>query len=309
MPNTAFSPVSVYGAGITHLFQIGLVMCYCILALVAVLVITATIKYRYRPGNEHAPQIHGNKWAERTWTVIPLLLLASMFSLTAITTKSSDPYVPRTHPDLIVIGHQWWWEFRYPNSGAVTSYEVHMPVGSRMATRIESDDVIHDFSVMQFGRKMDAIPGYPNYMWIDPANVGTYPGFCNEYCGDEHAWMQFRVIVQRRNDFEAWERHEASPAAMPVTDQEKYGARLFQQDSCASCHQIRGTDAKADVGPDLTHLAERKAIGSGVLTNTSEHLFAWLKNPQTIKPGVHMPDMQLNDTDTHALVAYLESLK
>jgi cytochrome c oxidase subunit 2 len=308
MHNTPFNPVSADGAGIAHLFTIGLVMCYCILALVTGLVAYACFKFRARPGRVPR-QVFGHTWAERSWTVLPLLLLASMFGLTIVTVDDTDPPPPRNNPDLIVIGHQWWWEFRYPHSGAVTAYELHLPVNRRFVTRIQAADVIHDFSVMQLGRKMDAIPGYWNYMWLGADRIGTYPGFCNEFCGAEHAWMQFKVVVQNSSDYTAWLKQEAAPAATPVTDQEKRGLQLFQQKSCSNCHTIRGTNAKADIGPDLTHIGSRSAIGSGVLRNTTHNLLLWLKNPQDIKPGVHMPNMQLNDPDAQALVAYLESLK
>lgn len=309
MLNTPFSPISMHGAGIAHLFRIGLVMCYCILGLIIGLVAYACVRFRERPGRGQPRQIFGLTWAERTWTLIPLLLLASMFGLTAVTMSDTDPQVPPSNPDLVIVGHQWWWEFRYPHSGAVTSYELHVPAGKNLAARIQAADVIHDFSVMQLGRKMDAIPGYWNYLWIDADKPGTYPGFCNEFCGAEHAWMTFKLVVQDPGAFAAWEQHEAQPAPAPATTEQKRGEQLFQQETCSNCHTIRGTRADGRIGPDLTHLAARSALGSGVLPNTRDNLFRWLKSTQSIKPGVHMPNMQLNDPDAEALVAYLESLK
>jgi cytochrome c oxidase subunit 2 len=231
-----------------------------------------------------------------------------MFVLTVMTVRDTDPVVPRD-TELVAVGHQWWWEFRYPHSHVVTAYELHLPAGRNLSTRLQSSDVIHDFAVMQFGRKMDAIPGYWNYFWVGADRTGVFQGFCHEYCGAEHSWMLFKAIVQTPAEYDAWLRHQALPAASASTDQEQRGQELFQQKTCSNCHTIRGTLANGDIGPDLTHLASRAQLGSGIVDNTPRNLFNWLKNPQAIKPLVHMPNMQLSDSDVHALASYLENLK
>ena len=208
------------------------------------------------------------------------------------------------------MAHQWWWEAKYA-SGAVTANEIHIPVGQRVALRLESADVIHDFWVPELGRKMDIIPGRPSTMWIEADSAGTYEGACAEYCGVQHAWMRILVIAQSPEDFAAWERHELekAPAPAPADADATRGASLFASMTCVSCHAIDGTTATARYAPDLTHVAERRTLGAGVLVNTAANLGRWLKNPQDIKDGCHMPNAQLSDAQVQGLVAYFETLR
>jgi cytochrome c oxidase subunit 2 len=214
---------------------------------------------------------------------------------------------PDTSPDLVVIGHQWWWEARYP-SGAVTANEIHIPVGKDLVVRIESNDVIHDFWAPELGRKIDATPGHPVSIRIQADTPGVYYGACAEYCGAEHAWMRFEVIADPPAEFEAWLVRQLAPGSTPTSEAAARGARLFNDRTCVQCHAVRGTGPLARVAPDLTHLASRTTLGAGVLTNTPDHLAAWLKDPQSIKPGCHMPSLRLEDGDAKDLAAYLGGL-
>jgi cytochrome c oxidase subunit 2 len=146
-------------------------------------------------------------------------------------------------------------------------------------------------------------------MFMQADQVGTYSGTCAEYCGAEHAWMRIRVLVQSPNDFNSWLQAQSQVPALPTTGDAAKGAQLFQQLTCASCHAIAGTAAQTNIGPDLSHFASRQTIGAGVLDNNAGNLADWIDNPQTIKPGVLMPNLQLTSQQVRELVAYLETLK
>jgi cytochrome c oxidase subunit 2 len=297
--SSPFNPVSPEAQAISNLFIFILVVAALILALVTFLVLFAAFRYRSRPGEaEGEPrQIFGSRRLEISWTVAPALLLIIVFILTIRTMRAADPPIPpNPQPDLVVIAHQWWWELHYPKSGVVTANEVHIPVGQRLLVRVESADVIHDFWVPQLARKIDAIPGYPNHIWLEADTPGTYLGTCAEYCGAEHAWMRIRVIAQPQADFDAWQQQQLQAAPVPTTGEAAQGARLYN-------HVIQ------PVGPNLTHVASRETLGAGILDNTPANLAKWLTNPQAVKPGVHMPNLHLTDAEVNALVAYLESQK
>ena len=211
--------------------------------------------------------------------------------------------------DVVVVGHQWWWEVRYPGSAAVTANEIHIPIGRRLRVRLDSADVIHSFWVPQLGPKMDMIRGHPNFVWLGADRAGTYEGACSEFCGDQHAWMRFIVVAEPESRFKEWVEHQASPAANPVNEVAQSGKNFFFAQTCANCHAIRKTTFAATAGPDLTHLASRRQLAAGLLDNTPENLARWLKNPQRIKPGCQMPNFSLNDDQINQLGSYLEELR
>ncbi len=167
-------------------------------------------RFRARASDDGEPrQIYGNKALEWTWTFIPLGIVTL---LTVLMTRSmlethSEPAQDR-RPDIVVTGHQWWWEVRYP-SGVVTANEVHVPVGVRSLVRLDAADVIHDFWVPELGPKEDMVPGQHNFVWLEPEQPGVYTGACAEFCGNEHGWMRIRVIAQTPQDFDAWQKAEA----------------------------------------------------------------------------------------------------
>src|SRR5262249_51782239 len=138
-----------------------------------------------------------------------------LFTLTARTMSVSDPPAAPA-PDLIVTGHQWWWEARYPKSGAVVANEIHIPVGHALSIQLDSSDVLHEFWVPELARKITAIPGHPNHIWIEADTPGTYLGICSEFCGTQHAWMHFLVVVESPEEFTAWEAAQLQPAPKPA---------------------------------------------------------------------------------------------
>ena len=306
-----FQPDSPQAAAISNLFIVTLIIAGIVFAIVLVFTIVAIVRFRSRPDMEEPRQIFGNKKLEIGWTVAPALLLLGLFIYTAKTMQVSDQPVPSDQQgkDLVVVGHQWWWEVRYPQYGVVTANEVHMPVGQKLSGLFESADVIHDFWVPQLGRKIDLVPGHPNNLYLQLDTPGTYLGTCAEFCGAQHAWMRIRVIAQTQEDFAAWIKSQQQIPQTPTSGPAAEGAQLFQQIACQSCHTIAGTDAKGTVGPDLTHLASRETLGAGVLDNNPGNLTAWVNNPQNIKPGVNMPSLGLTNQQLQAIVAYLETLK
>ncbi|HTX89162.1 MAG TPA: c-type cytochrome, partial [Bacteroidales bacterium] len=202
-----------------------------------------------------------------------------------------------------------WWDLRYLRDQVVTANELHIPVGRQLLLQIESADVIHDWWVPELGRKMDAIPGKSNFLWIEADRPGTFAGSCNEYCGGEHAWMRIRVIAQVPEDFDRWLREQKHPPPVPADSIGEAGARIFLGKACSGCHAIAGTPAQSHIGPELSHVASRETLGAGVLTNTPENMTRWMKDPQKVKPGARMPDFKLNEDELTCLVTYLEGLK
>lgn len=305
-----FLPQSQSASAIANLFILTLVLAAAVFLLVTVLVIVAILRFRSRPGQGEPKQNFGNRKLEIGWTIAPGILLIVLLGLSVRTSNISSKNVPATQPmDVIIIGHQWWWEVRYPKAGFVTANEIHLPIGVQVNAEFESADVIHDFWVPELGRKIDMIPGHPNSLVISVNNPGTYLGTCSEFCGAEHAWMRIRVIAQTPQEYNAWLQQQSQTPAAPTIGTAVQGAQLFQQLSCAACHTVAGTAAQGKVGPDLTHLASRETIGAGILDNNAGTLSAWLSDPQAIKPGINMPNLNLNGAQIGELVAYLETLK
>jgi cytochrome c oxidase subunit 2 len=207
------------------------------------------------------------------------------------------------------IGHQWYWEFRYPGTQAVTADEMHIPVGTRINLVATTADVIHSFWVPELNRKIDTIPGQRNRILLYANRPGIYRGQCAEYCGLQHAHMSMLVFAQPKAQFRAWLRRQSAPAANPKTALERRGRSVFLNGACSSCHAIRGTSAAGYVGPDLTHLASRTTLAGVTIPDTRAYLSRWVPDSQHFKPGNQMPDLRLTDTQLTALVAYLESLR
>lgn len=255
----------------------------------------------------------GNRRLEITWTVIPALSLVFIFSFMFYELRrgpTPGAGIPESQqPDVEVIGHQWWWEFRYPKAGGVaTANELHLPVGQLVLVSLTSVDVQHDFWVPQLGQKMDLYPNKTNHLWLQAPAPDTYLGACAEFCGTQHAWMRIRVIAQSQADYDAYlARLRAAPP--PQGALATQGQQTFDRLTCGTCHAIAGTRHNGRAAPDLTNFGSRQTISAGVLSNTPENLVHYLRNPQAVKPGVLMPNFGLSDDDIAALVAYLEGLK
>jgi cytochrome c oxidase subunit 2 len=309
-----FAPGSTPADSIFHLSLFVLSITGGIFVVVGGLLTWTIIRYRAREGDDTSEpaQIYGSTQVELAWTVVPILIVVVLFLTTArIIFAIQDAPKPPDALDVTVIGHQFWWEFRYPKLGIVTANELHVPVSTPehpepTYLHLLSADVMHSFWVPQLAGKTDVVPNHPNDTWIEPHHTGLYLGQCAQFCGIEHAKMLLRVYVETPEQFAAWVKDQQQPAAKDP--EVAAGEHIFETQACTDCHRIAGTNAAGTFGPDLTHLASRDTIASGSVPNTPENLHEWIKDPDHFKEGVLMPAMQLNDGEIDELVAYLETL-
>jgi cytochrome c oxidase subunit 2 len=241
---------------------------------------------------------------------VPLVVLSALFVFSdVVVIRATDAPAASQPTQVEVIGHDWFWEVRYPGTTAVTANEIHIPVGRAVAVAVRTADVIHSFWVPELNRKIDLVPGRVNRIVLEADRPGVFRGQCAEFCGIQHAHMGLKVFAQPPARYRAWLQREASDAPAPVSVEASRGAQEFVSEDCAGCHTIRGTDARGTVGPDLTHLASRTTLAAVTIPNTPQQLAEWIRDPQHVKPGNRMPTLDIPRDDVDALVAYLESLK
>jgi cytochrome c oxidase subunit II len=289
-----------------------------IFLIVGGLLLYAVIRFRQRESDSERepPQIYGSNQIELSWTVIPILIVVMLFlSTTRVILETEAAPKPASALDVTVIGHQFWWEFRYPKLGVVTANELHVPVSDPAKPTptylaMSSADVTHSFWVPRLAGKMDAIPNRINTMWIDPQVPGLYLGQCAQYCGTQHAKMLLRVVAQTPEDFAQWieQQKRASDTNLSGNSAAAEGQTVFMHSACINCHTIAGTVATGRFGPDLTHLESRETIASGPIENTPQNLRRWVADPNEMKPGALMPSMHLNDHDLDVITAYMTTL-
>lgn len=308
-PQTAFNPRSEYADEGLSLFQLTIWAGVIVGVLVEVILVYAAVRYRRRPGDRLPPQIHGNTIIEILWTTGPVLIVAYILVVTLPVIFSTQAPAPTGSMLVKVIGHQFWWEFQYPDAQVVTANELHLPIGRTANLELLSSDVIHSFWIPALGGKRDAFPGHTNYIWMTPNSPGEFPGQCYQLCGYSHGNMREWAIIQQPGEFEAWLAAQKLPAVQPTGGPAAEGAQAFMQKGCAGCHAIQGTAAQGTVGPNLTHFASRNTLAGSVFERTDANLRRWLKDPPKEKPGSVMPNLGLNDHDLDVLVAYLQSLK
>lgn len=240
--------------------------------------------------------------------LIPAIILVGVMIYTVSVQRAlSMPSEPAVRVQ--IIGHQWWWEVRYPDEDVVTANEVHIPAGTPILFELTSADVIHSFWAPQLQAKMDLLPGQTNTTWLTADRPGVYRVQCAEYCGLQHAHMALLIVAEPQPQYAAWIQGQREVAPRPANPVLKQGEQVFLGSACVYCHTIRGTIATGQIGPDLTHIATRQTIGAGILPNNVGNLSGWIVNSQTIKPGNQMPPMYLNGDELNAVVAYLRSLK
>jgi len=314
IPNI-FKPQSTPADSIHTLSLFVLTITGVIFVCVFFLIAYSAAKFRRRSDDDGSepPQVYGSNPLELAWTVIPVLIVLVLFLATArVIHAIQQAPQPESAIEVTVIGHQFWWEFRYPKLGVVTANELHVPVSDPAQPTptfmtLLSADTDHSFWIPELNGKTDLIPNRINHMWIDPHREGVYLGQCAQYCGVQHAKMLLRVYVDSREDFDRWVEREKKTAESNDTVSE--GRRIFETTACINCHAISGTVANGLFGPDLTHLMSRDTLASGAATNTHENLRLWIHDPEAIKPGSLMPAMNLPEPELNALVAYLETLK
>jgi cytochrome c oxidase subunit 2 len=304
------------------------------------------VRYRERPGMPNPRQIHGSMKLEILWTAIPsaLLIVILVFTIRGLLDVAPEAEPADSNKvEVVAIGHQWWWEFQYPQYNFTTADSLVVPTNTVVHVKLFSNNVIHSFWVPQITGKTDVVPGHDNTKWFKVDKTGTFEGSCTEYCGLQHANMRFNVVAQDFNGYMSWVHSQQQVAATPASSTDKYsasnGQKVFEA-NCTSCHGIVGVNKKAyddtaskvcavnsppaascPLGPNLTHFGSRGLIAGGVLDNNKTecnpsdpqlfekcNLAKWLQNTQAIKPGNAMV-VSLSAEQIRNLVAYLESLK
>ena len=302
------------------LFVIFLIVCAVMYLLVLIFLATGIL--RARRASEAANVVESGRhnhshplmrsgliaWGALVSVGLVALAIASFFA-----DRSMAQAAAHEKLSITVTANQWWWDVQY-NSGDVsktlrTANELHVPVGVPVRITLHSNDVIHSFWVPSLAGKQDLIPGRENDITIVPQKVGIYRGQCAEFCGTQHAKMAFVVNVDSYADFLRWWSHQLQPASAPTTPLAKAGYNYVTQGQCSSCHAIAGTPAGGTVGPDLTHFASRRSIAAGTMPMSEGNIYGWVEDPQSIKPGSHMPTIGMEPKDLHAVVAYLETLR
>ena len=314
-PTNIFAPASTPAKSIFGLSLFVLAVTGAIFLVVFTLLLYSVVKFRKRKSDDgrEPPQVYGSNQVEIAWTVIPVLIVVALFMATArVIADIQKASLPANTIEVVAIGHQFWWEYRYPGRGVVTANELHVPVSDPVHPtptfiKLLSADTDHSFWVPRLAGKTDLIPNHPNSMWIDPQETGLYLGQCAQYCGTQHAKMLLRVYVQSRDEFDRWIQQQHQPAF--VNGAVSQGKRIFETTACINCHTVAGTAANGRFGPDLTHFMSRDTIAAGAAPNTPDSLRLWIRNPSAIKPGCLMPAMQLDDRDLDALTTYLETLR
>ncbi len=302
--------ISQLGAFIFILFGVAAVITIGML-LIAGLSHRGTLDWHapWNAGGGHSFVLYGG-------LVIPGIILFVVFVL-SLQRMTLFPLRRRQqmNPNILVIGHQWWWEVRYLRGPAdqrfTTANEIHIPTGRPVEIALQSADVIHSFLVPALHGKVEMIPGLTNYLRVEASRPGSYQGQCAEYCGAQHAHMRLLIVAQPPAVYQAWRNLQLQPAQPPASPQAVQGKEVFLHAACPLCHTVRGLGAaEGKVGPDLTHLAGRQYIGANSFPNDKADLAGWVTHAQSLKPGCKMPNLdEFTGPQLRALVAFLDGLK
>ena len=294
------------------MFVVGMAVWVIVMAL-----IIYTLYIRRNPANPRpiSQRVDGDAGRVR-WVAggvgATLVILLAVFIYSLFTSRSIHALVSSEAVTIEVVGHQWWWQVIYHDADHErifeTANEIRIPVGEPIRLLLRSQDVVHSLWIPNLAGKIDLVPGRTNALWLQADEPGTFRGQCAQFCGMQHANMALMVVAHTPDDFSAWADAQQEPAARPAAPIQIEGERVFLERGCAICHTVRGTGARATAGPDLTHLASRLTLGAGILPNTTGHLGGWIANPQVLKPGNHMPRVDLDAEELTALIAYLNSL-
>lgn len=215
-PNSTFQPTTEFNRDTTVLWDQMMFWGTIVFVIVEVLLLVAMVRYRRRPNSPEPKHVHGNTAMEITWTVLPMFILAIIAVPTVRQIWKHQAPAPADALQVQVIGHQWWWEFRYPQYNFTTANELYMPVGRTVNFELRTADVIHSFWIPALGGKRDLVNNRTNYLWFTPDSTGenAFNGTCNEFCGTSHANMRFRAYTVSAENFETWARHQAANAVM-----------------------------------------------------------------------------------------------
>jgi cytochrome c oxidase subunit 2 len=249
----------------------------------------------------------------RAWAVVVGVGLVGLAIASFFADRSMASAAAHEKLSIDLTGNQWWWDVEYESADASktlrTANELYLPVGVPVRINLHSNDVIHSFWVPSLAGKQDLIPGRDSDITIVPRKTGIYRSQCAEYCGTQHAHMALVVNVVSNADFIKWWDRQLQPAPAPAAPLAQAGYRYVTSGPCSACHAIGGTPANGRIGPDLTHLASRRSLAAGTMPMGEGNLYGWVEDPQSVKPGNHMPTIGLDPAQLHAVVAYLETLK
>jgi cytochrome c oxidase subunit 2 len=320
-PMTAFEPAGPNAERLDSLFGMVFWIAAAVFFLVMGALVVVLVVFRDKGDGREPKQVHGSPKLEVIWTVIPALILAaisvptvkSVFELTGCDAESMR---------VEIIGHQWWFEYQYPEQGVTTANVLVIPAGEEVCAEMTSADVLHNFWVPALHGKRYLVPGQTTQLRLEASEPGEYWGQCAEFCGLSHSLMRARVVAMEPADFEAWVAEQLAPAKMPTEGTlEADGLQVFQNRGCAQCHTVRLEDPSASNilpldafnGPDLTHFASRSVFAGATLPGLGETrqdaLSRWLADPPNVKPGSFMPNLALTEQEITALIAWLESNK
>ena len=312
-PQSVLNPRGDFARLSDDLFMTTVWWAVVVFVLVEAALLVAIWKFRARPGAPEPEQTHGNTKLEIVWTVIPAFILAM---IAVPTVRTIFQTAQRPGPEAIqveVIGHQWWWEFRYPQYNIITANELVVPQGRTVSLEMTTADVLHSFWVPQFAAKRDVFPNRHNNLWFKAEVTGNFPAQCAEFCGQQHGKMAHRIVVKTGEEFDQWAARFNDPVVnladttAAIDPAVRTGGQLFTTKGCVGCHSIAAPAIPGLVGPNLQHIGSRSHIAAGSMPNTDENLARWLRDPQEWKHGVLMPNLGLNDDEIAALVAYLRA--
>jgi len=311
-PQSTLHPQADYAHKIHGILTLQTWWVVIIFAIVQLLLIVAVMRFRSRPGSPEPRPVHGNTVLEIAWTIAPAVILTMVAIPTVLTIYETQTDPPADATQVTVIGHQWWWEFQYPDEKIVTASDMVVPVGKPVVMQIKTADVLHSFWFPAMGGKRDAVGGRTNSMWFTPEVTGEFPGQCAELCGTSHANMRMFLRVVTPAEYDAWvAQQQASPALPDSGTIEAQGLALYRSSACIACHKVEGISPGV-IGPNLTHVGSRKTLAGGMFPNTAENMEAWILNAPGMKPGAKMlslEEMKMKPEQVKPIVAYLKSLK
>ncbi len=309
-PQDTLQPKGDVARRIDNLINPVFIVAGLVFLLVQGLIVVAVVKFRAKPDSPEPEQIHGNTRLEVGWTLLPALILLAV-AVPTIKTIFDLAKKPANPINVTVIGHQFWWEYRYTDLGIVTANELRMPAGRPVELTLNSVDVIHSYWIPPLGGKTDVVPGRNNSMHLEADKPGEYLGQCTEFCGASHANMRAKAIAMTPADFDTWVAGQRAAAIAPVEGSPAgEGMATFLARGCAGCHTIQGV-SKGLVGPNLTHFADRTTFAGSIFERNDANLRKWLTNPQAAKPGNAMiiPGGPLTPDEITKLIGYLNSLQ
>ena len=294
-PNSVFHSNTDFNRDVGVLWTILIWLGTAVFIFVEAILLYAMFRYRRRSENDRPEHVHGNATLEILWTAIPALILVFIAVPTVRTIFKTQAKAKADALQVEVIGHQWWWEFRYPQYKITTANELYLPVGRTVNFTLRTQDVIHSFWIPQMGGKRDLIANHPNYLWFTPDSVGemAWNGFCAEYCGASHANMKFRAFTVTPEQFASWAAHQASPAVFgAVAPAGAAGAApTGAAPAAAPAAGAAGTPTDTTRGP-ASSTAQQAQIAAGASGTTGPGSTVQAPNSAQAAGGANRPDGQ-----------------